>query len=278
MLFRSANYDRALKVAPDRAFLFGERLFCRMNVCDWRGIANDFAGLEALIEAGNPASAPFPVLAMPLSTASQKANAETYARAMYSHKEPAPQFARGGGHERIRLGYFSSDFHNHAIPFLIADLFERHDRSKFEIIAFSISPPVNDAMHARLEKAFDRFVEAGVMPDGEVVSLARDMKIDIAVDLNGFTKHNRAGIFARRVAPVQVNYLGYPGTMGCDFIDYILADPILIPEAQRRHYTETVAYLPNTYQPNDPRRPISDRVLSRSECGLPEKKIGRAHV
>ena len=156
-----ANYDRALKVAPDRAFLFGERLFCRMNVCDWRGIANDFAGLEALIEAGNPASAPFPVLAMPLSTASQKANAETYARAMYSHKEPAPQFARGGGHERIRLGYFSSDFHNHAIPFLIADLFERHDRSKFEIIAFSISPPVNDAMHARLEKAFDRFVEAG---------------------------------------------------------------------------------------------------------------------
>jgi predicted O-linked N-acetylglucosamine transferase (SPINDLY family) len=176
---------------------------------------------------------------------------------------------------RIRVGYFSADFCDHPVAHLTAGLFERHDRSKFEVIAFSFGPPVKDAMRTRLEGAFDQFIDVSGKTDREIALLARAQGIDIAVDLMGFTLNSRTGIFAERAAPVQVNYLGYPGTMGADYIDYLIADLTVVSAVQAQHYHEKIAYLPHTFQVNDSTRKIADqtgdKIPGRAALGLPDK-------
>ncbi len=153
---------------------------------------------------------------------------------------------------------------------LIAELFEMHDRSRFEITAFAFGPEANDAMRTRLEKAFDSFIDVRAQSDAEVALLARKLGIDIAVDLGGFTEHSRPKIFARRAAPIQINFLGYPGTTGAAYMDYIVGDRIVIPAGSRDHYSEKVVYLPNSYQVNDSTRQIADQIFTRTELQLPE--------
>jgi len=170
--------------------------------------------------------------------------------------------------EKIRIGYFSMDFKNHAVAMLTAGLFETHNRARFEVIAFSFGPDTKDEMRVRLEKAFDQFIDVQDKSDKEIAELARQMGIDIAIDLAGFTADSRTGIFAYRAAPVQVNYLGYPGTMGADYMDYLIADETLIPEESRQYYAEKIIYLP-CFQANDSKRMIADRVFTREELGLP---------
>jgi predicted O-linked N-acetylglucosamine transferase (SPINDLY family) len=152
---------------------------------------------------------------------------------------------------------------------LMAELFERHDRSKFELIAFSFGPDKRDETRARAVRAFDQFIDVRDRPDAEIALLSRSLEVDIAVDLKGFTQDNRAGIFACRAAPIQVNYLGYPGTMAAEFMDYIIADAILVPESERQHYREKIVTLPNSYQVNDRKRFSSDKMFDRAELGLP---------
>jgi predicted O-linked N-acetylglucosamine transferase (SPINDLY family) len=152
----------------------------------------------------------------------------------------------------------------------MAEIFERHDRSRFEVTAFSFGPEKQDAMRARVSKAFERFVDVRGLQDAGVAALARKLSVDIAVDLKGHTEDARPGIFAQRAAPVQVAYLGYPGTMGAGYMDYIIADATVIPEAHKEHYTEKVVWLPDSYQANDSTRPISSRTYSRGLEGLPE--------
>jgi predicted O-linked N-acetylglucosamine transferase (SPINDLY family) len=151
----------------------------------------------------------------------------------------------------------------------MAELFERHDRSRFEITAFSFGPDRRDPMRARLSSTIENFLDVRVMPDSNVAMEARRLGIDIAVDLKGYCKDSRTGIFAHRAAPVQVSYLGYPGTMGTPCIDYLIADATIIPGDHRRHYSESIVYLPDSYQPNDTKREISDARFSREEMGLP---------
>ena len=266
-----ASYDRALAIKPDYAFLFGERLFCKMNICDWHGIGDDFDRLAEKIESAEKASPPFVVLATPLAAALQRTNAEIYIQEKYPESSLLPKFEGRYEHDRIRLGYFSADFHNHAVSYLMAELFERHDRAKFEVIAFSFGPETNDAMRTRLEKSFDRFIEVGALSDKDVALLARSLEIDIAVDLMGFTQDSRTGIFAMRPAPIQVNYLGYPGTMGAPYIDYIIADRIVIPQEQQASYREKIVYLPHSYLANDSTRAIAERTPTRAEAGLPDE-------
>jgi predicted O-linked N-acetylglucosamine transferase (SPINDLY family) len=152
----------------------------------------------------------------------------------------------------------------------MAELFELHDKSQFELIAFSFGPKADDEMRRRIEKSFNRFIEVGDKEDIEIAELSRNLNIDIAIDLKGFTKDSRVGIFSNRAAPIQVSYLGYPGTMGADYIDYIIADKVLIPIESQAFYLERVVYLPNSYQVNDRRRLISDRQFTRQELGLSE--------
>src|SRR5262249_42154340 len=153
---------------------------------------------------------------------------------------------------------------------LAAGLFERHDRSRFETTAISFAPETASPMRTRLKAAFDRFVDARASSDADVARLMRDLEIDIAVDLNGFTDGSRPDVLTRRPAPVQVNYLGYAGTMGHGHWDYVLADRFVLPEESRRHYAEQVVYLPGSFMVNDSDRRISDRAPTRAEAGLPE--------
>ncbi len=173
------------------------------------------------------------------------------------------------GRGKIRLGYFSADYHDHATMHLMAGLFERHDRSKFETIAFSFGPDRSDEMRIRAVRAFDEFIDVRDLSDAQVALMARTLEIDIAIDLKGFTQDNRAGIFASRAAPIQVNYLGYPGTMGADYMDYIVADDILVPTNGKRHYSEKIVFVPNSYQANDRKRFSPDAIVDRTTLQLP---------
>lgn len=265
-----ASYDEAIAINPDLALASGDRIRCQMLICDWRGLDERVEHVAGMISAGKNPVAPFAALAMPLSASLQRKGTETFVR----EKIPAPEnplpFSKPSAREKLRIGYFSADFHSHATAFLMAELFELHDRENFEITAFSFGPAIQDSMRTRLEKAFDHFIELDALSDNDAASVARRHGIDIAVDLKGFTKDSRPGIFAARPAPIQVNYLGYPGTMGADFIDYIIADPTIIPEDYRPFYSEKIVALPNSYQVNDRSRAIASRVFSREECGLPE--------
>jgi predicted O-linked N-acetylglucosamine transferase (SPINDLY family) len=150
-------------------------------------------------------------------------------------------------------------------------LFERHDRSQFDVVGVSFGPDPDTPMRARLKRAFERFIDVRTLRDRDAAAKLRELEIDIAVDLNGFTDRARTGVFAQRFAPIQVNYLGYPATMGAPYIDYIVADPTIVPHEQREHYAENVVYLPNCYQINDATRRIDERTPARAEAGLPDR-------
>jgi protein O-GlcNAc transferase len=178
---------------------------------------------------------------------------------------------RSNKHDKIRIGYLSADFRQHPVANLVAGVFQCHDRSRFEVIGISIGSNDSSAIRRRLEGSFDRFIDAAALGADETAKKIAHEEIDILVDLNGFTQNARPEILARRPAPVQVNYLGYPGTMGAEYIDYIIADPVLIPASHRHRYAEKIVYLPHSYMPHDDKaRPISDRPVERAEFGLPE--------
>jgi FkbM family methyltransferase len=176
-------------------------------------------------------------------------------------------------HAKIRVAYISTDFRSHVVSDVIAGCLEQHDKARFETTAISLGPDDGSPMRRRVERAFDRFIDAQNMQDAEIAGAMRKLEIDIAVDLNGYSGAKRTGIVARRPAPIQVNYLGYPGTMNAPFIDYIIADRIIIPEANRRYFSEKIAYLPDTFFPTDRQRNINSDTPTREQAGLPERGI-----
>ncbi len=267
--FRS--YEQALSLSPELPFLVGLWLMCKMFCCDWNALDTAYARLFIALDRGELAAAlPFLLLALPSSPAQQ----QQCARVLVNSKYPAAsQSVWQGEHyenDRIRVVYLSVDFRSHPVTQLVAELIERHDRSRFEIIAVSVCEPTQDLWRKRLEKAFDAFYDVATQSDLEIARLIRDLKTDVAVDLTGHTAGSRTGVFSHRPAPVQVNYLGFPGTLGAAYIDYIIADPIVIPEEDRRYYDEKVVHMPNSYLPNDSTKVISDRHFTRAELGLPE--------
>jgi predicted O-linked N-acetylglucosamine transferase (SPINDLY family) len=264
-----SSYAKALALNSEFAFAWGHRLLARMQICDWHGIGAELADLAARIERGEPAANPFCAVALLGSATLQKKAAQIWVRQKAPPLDGASiaKRKRTGG-EKIRLGYFSADFCNHPVAFLSAELFETHDRSRFEVIAFSLGRNTQDEMRKRLEHAFDRFIDVHDMSAADIAALARKLEIDIAVDLTGFTKGSRPKIFALRAAPIQVSYLGYLGTMAAPYIDYLFADIALVPPALRAHYTEKLAYLPS-YQANDSKRPVGGKSFTRHELGLP---------
>jgi predicted O-linked N-acetylglucosamine transferase (SPINDLY family) len=175
--------------------------------------------------------------------------------------------------KKIKIGYFSNDYFNHATAYLMAEFLELHNKDQFELFAFSLGPIMKDEMRMRLLGAFDQFIEVNHLSDREIAELSRQLEIDIAIDLKGFTQDSRVGIFAYRAATTQISYLGYPGTLGTSFMDYIIADKVVLPEESQKYYSEKVLYLPNCYQVNDSKRKISTKICSRAEVGLPEKSF-----
>ena len=264
------DIERALTLSSDLPYAAGALLHARMYACDWRTYEKESVELLAKVRAGNRAAEPLTILNICDSAALQLACARTYADDRFP--AAAARLWRGEryAHDRIRIAYLSADFHDHAVMHLMAGLFERHDRARFDIVAISFGPDPQTEMRVRLKAAFDRFIDVRHLRDDEIAKLLHDLEIDIAVDLKGFTDDARTGIFALRPAPIQVNYLGYPGTMGARYIDYIIADPIVIPHDQRDAYAENVVYLPHCYQVNDAKRTIAERTPTRSEAELPE--------
>jgi predicted O-linked N-acetylglucosamine transferase (SPINDLY family) len=210
------------------------------------------------------------VLAVLDSPVLQRKAAETYAAVMHPGRDAAALALRRPLSARIRVGYFSADFHNHPVAYLSAELFELHDRARFEVFGFSLGPPVADAMRVRLASAFDHFLDVRQVDDQGIARRSRELGIDIAIDLGGYTENSRTGIFARRAAPIQASYLGYLGTMGAAYYDYLFADQVIIPQADCPHYSERIVRLPS-YQVNDSRRRISDIRPSRGDEALPER-------
>lgn len=269
-------FDRAHALKPDLADAEAQAHYVRLYVCDWSALDGLRAFLARLGAAGNAgAGDPFVSLAVPgLGPASLKAMVEarvhhTFAphakerRALDWRWERAPR-------PKLRLGYLSADFHTHPTTALLAEVIELHDRDRFETVAYSLGPDDGSAMRGRIVKAFDRFHDlAAPAPRAAAERIHRD-QVDILIDINGFTRAGRVDIVAYRPAPIQVNYLGFPGSMGADFIDYIVADDFICPPGSDVHYTEAIARLPDTYQPNDRKRAAAPAAPSRRDCGLPE--------
>lgn len=261
-------YDNAFNIEPDLKYLESDRLHLRQHVCDWTRLEEDASQLQRGLRSGRSAIQPFNLLGMASSAADQRLCAERYVGEQ-------PSFTplwRGEvyRHDRIRVAYLSSDFGPHPVTYLMAGLFEAHDASHFETTALSIGPDDASDLRRRLKAGFETFIDAELQSDLEVAQLIRRLEIDIVVDLNGHTGGARPNILARRPAPVQLSYLGYPGTTGAGHIDYILADATAIPEDQFAHYSESVVWLPDSFMAFDRRMTIAPRTPTRAECGLPD--------
>jgi predicted O-linked N-acetylglucosamine transferase (SPINDLY family) len=270
--FDEANreYERILKRNPDRPYAAGILAFSRLHCCDWRTLDEDREKVAAGIRARKRAVNPFQNLALSRLPEEQKQCAAIWVADKYP---PSPEPIWKGGtyaHERIRLAYLSAELRDHAVAQTIAGVFEHHDRARFETIAISWGARDSGPMRTRLAGAFEHFIDMEGQSDREVAHRLRDLEVDIAIDLMGFTGECRPGILAWRAAPVQVNYLGFPGTMAAPYIDYMLADRIVIPEDEQHHYSEKIVYLPDSYLPNDSRRRIANNVPTREQAGLPE--------
>lgn len=265
-----ADYEKVFALDSDYEFFFGTLQHARMKACDWRGFNDHIRHLKKSVQEGGRVSPPFPLLALFDDPELHARNTHNYADALYPPKVLSEPFTRPSNDGRIRLGYYSSDFYNHATSYLIAELFELHDRGKFYLIGFSWGPKLHDAMFNRVKNAFDEFYEVHEFGDLAIARLSRERGVDIAVDLKGYTSQCRTAIFSYRCAPIQINYLGYPGSMQALYFDFIVADRFLIPEESQVHYSEKVLYLPDTYQVNDRKRPIPRSIPCRTEVGLPE--------
>jgi protein O-GlcNAc transferase len=265
-----ASYDRAIALKPDMPYLFGFRMHAKMHACDWTDFAQECEALNTAVASGSRSSLPFHLLPTPASPGIELQCARRYV--VDSHPaSPKPLWTgERYRHDRIRLAYVSGDFHDHATAHLMAGLFEHHDKARFETIAMSFGPAHDSAVRQRLMRSFDRFVDVHAHSDRAVAEHIRRLEVDIAVDLKGFTQGSRTDIFAKRPAPVQVSYLGYPGTMGADYIDYLIADRVVLPDDLNHAFCEKVVRLPDSYQVNDARRRIAAIAPSRADAGLPQ--------
>lgn len=269
--------ERVLALRADYFPALASLIHLRQHMCAWDGIEALWKRLRSEAIGGNGAGvSPFSILSQPTSAAEQLACARSWAaqklaplvnaRARLGFDFSRRQRAPG----RLRIGYLSWDYHKHATSYLIAELFALHNRDRFEIFAYDYGPDDGSAIRERIVKSCERFVVLGQASHVAAAEQIYRDGIDILVDMKGYTMAARTQIMALRPAPIQVNWLGYPGTMGSDCHDYIIADPHIIPEGMERFYSEQVMRLPDCYQINDRHREIAERTPTRTECGLPE--------
>ena len=264
------HFEKAFSLEPETELLLGKILNTKMALCNWNELTINLEILANKINSDKKVITPFSLLALIDDPVLQLTNAKIYARE-FPQDLTLPKIKTYENHTKIRIGYFSADFHNHPTMHLIAELFEKHDKSKFELIAFSFGPDSNDEWRKRAVSSFNEFIDVRFKSDLDIALMAREMEIDIAVNLGGYTQSSRTEIFAKLAAPIQVSYLGFPGTMALDYIDYLIADYTLIPLNMQKHYSEKIVYMPDSYQVNISDRDFSNKVITRAQHGLPEK-------
>lgn len=263
------QYRKALGLKPEIDWMAGNLLHTEMIICSWSDFEERLKVLVGKIQQDEKVASPFNLLSLSDNNLLHQQASTIYSQALYPPNNELGPIDKHSRQDKIRVGYFSADFKNHAVAILTAELFELHDKNQFEIIAFSYGADDKSLMRARLNQAFDQFIDVSAMTDVEIATLARELQIDIAVDLGGYTAESRPGIFAYRSAPMQVSYIGYLGTMGASYMDYLVADHTIVPQGSEKYYSEKIVYLPS-YQVNDRTRMISDKQFTRQELGLPE--------
>lgn len=259
-------YNKASKANPGLDYLAGQRVHLKALLCDWNGLEDDFEAILATVREGGLPSHPFPLLSMPSTRTDQLHVARQHVAKQLVYPSLCGQ---DYPHDRIRIAYLSPDLGDHPVSQQMVGIFEQHDRSRFEVTAISFGPLSQSPLGARTQAAFDRFIDVRNVSDLEAAKTIRNLEIDIAVDLAGFTQGGRPNILAHRPAPVQVSYLGYSGTMGAPYIDYIIADETVIPREHFESYSEKVVWLPDSMMPNDAMRDKPHEAMSREDCGLP---------
>lgn len=267
------SYERAVALWPDHPHAFNGLADAALAACDWSRIEALTTKLVAAVKAGSAVVSPFTLLRIADDPALHRQAARRFAADRARAPRPVLREPGRWTHERIRIAYLSADFHSHATAYLIAELIEQHDRARFEIVGISFGPDDGSAIRQRLIAAFDRFIDVRTRSDRDIAALIAALRIDIAVDLKGYTMDSRPDILSFRPAPVQVQWLGYPGTLGTDFIDYVIGDGIVTPPAHAPFYDEKIVALPNSYQVNDRKRTIAARTPARRELELPEHGI-----
>jgi protein O-GlcNAc transferase len=266
-------YARARQLNPELPLLKGNLLHQKMLVCDWQGIDALITEIEADLAAGKLAAEPFGWQGIAKSERSLQRCAELTNASRFPILAPPLRAAMPARGAKIRIGYLSGEFREQATSLLLVGVLEQHDKNHFEVVAIDNGFDDGSATRRRIASGVHDIVDISTMNDPQTVAAIRAQRIDILVNLNGYFGEQRTGVFARRAAPIQVNYLGFPGTLGAGFMDYILADQQVLPEEHRPFYNEKVAWLPDCYQANDDRREISSRAFTRDEFGLPEQRF-----
>lgn len=273
MLGRLQKYDLASECFAQAhrlkaPFALGLMLHQKMLGCDWSDLEAIKTEIEQGLAAGKRIAEPFGYQGIAESEKDLQRCAEIYAETAFGC--PDRLNAQCRRHSKIRVGYLCGEFRNQATSLLMAGLYEAHDKDRFEIVAFDSGWDDGSDIRRRINKAFNEIVDIRRLGDVQAAQLICDKEIDILVNLNGYFGEVRHGVFARRPAPIQVNYLGFPGTLGSSCMDYLIADATVIPTPSRAYYNEKIVYLPHCYQPNDLRRQIAERQFSRADMGLPE--------
>ena len=267
----AASYERVLAIDPGNLYALGASVMAYRSACEWERVAQILPALEQSIGAGIAVIPPFNLLGLPLAPATQLQCARNFTRQRLS-AEPTPFPSRRPAQSgRIKLAYVSGDFRQHPVAYLVAELLERHDRTRFEIVGISHGVDDGSEERRRLVAACDQFHDVHARGEQEAAALIDDLQIDIAIDLGGHTENSRPGIFRERPAPVQVSYLGYTGTMGGEFIDYIVADKIALPSDLAPYFAEKIVHLPDCFLVNDTRKAVAPNTPSRAEAGLPDQ-------
>ena len=263
------NYEHAYNLKTGIDCNFGNLFDTKMHLCIWDNFSKNREELIKIINRNEMVINPFALSSIVDDAKIQLNNSKTYAQDRCPKSNALSKINNYSNHTKIRLGYFSADFREHPVADLSVELYELHDRKKFEVYAFSLVPDTLDKMNLRIKAGVDHFYDVSMMSHKDIVMLARSLEIDIAIDLGGFSANNRAEVFAMSVAPAQVGYLGFTYTMGTNFMDYLIADRIVIPKDKQKYYSEKIAYLPDCYMVNDTKITISNKVLTKKDVGLP---------
>ena len=266
-------YDKAVKLKPDLIGAEGMRLSAKLYQCNWSNIDAECKHLVSRVSDGSEAAPPFLLLAIPSSCANQLQCAKRWTNVMHPAAKSTIWRGERYQHDRVRIAYVSSDFRQHPMSFLIAGFIEKQDRNRFEVIGISLQAEDPSEIGQRMKHAFDKYFDVSQMADEKVANLIRELEVDIAVDLNGYTRNGRTNIFAQRPAPIQVSYMGFPGTMGAEYIDYIIADKTVISAEMSPWFLEKIVWMPNTYWVADQKLPTGLKKSSRSAVGLPENSF-----
>ena len=265
------SFENALNINKDYKYAFGEYFYTKNTICDWENFEENLKWIKLKLNENKCISVPLALCSFFDNPGMQKNCAQIYANDRFPYKNVLGELKKYKKKNKIRIGYFSGDFRDHPVGYLVTELFEMHDKSKFELFAFSLSKEIKSKIRSRIEKAFDEFIDVSGFEDKKVAIIAREKEIDIAIDLGGYTKNSRPEIFSMRAAPIQINFLGYPGTLGTNYIDYNIADQTVISQESIQYFSEKIIYLPKCYQPNEAKLTTGKKIFSRISEGLPEK-------